>query len=118
MENVDGRILKVKCPKAEGWRLLPFLPLLPEEECVFDFFHGTIGFDVFPFSVTTRVNHSNQIFIKVYEDVPDSKTIPLNPMPDGSCRTLKRQYQQSSLANFFLTGSFGATGVIEYEDHG
>ena len=48
MGNVDDRILKVKCPKAEGWRLLPFLPLLPEEECVFDFFHGTVGFDVFP----------------------------------------------------------------------
>jgi hypothetical protein len=25
---------------------------------------------------------------------------PINPMPDGSCRTIKAQYQQSSLANF------------------
>lgn len=26
--------------------------------------------------------------------------LPMNPMPDGSCRTIKAQYQQSSLANF------------------
>lgn len=44
--------------------------------------------------------------------------IPLNPMPDGSCRTIKAQYQQSSLANFIRGGGYGATGVIEivYED--
>ena len=37
----------------------------------------------------------------------------MNPMPDGSCRTLKYQYQQSSLANFIRGGGYGATGVIE-----
>ena len=31
--------------------------------------HGTVGFDVYPFAVTTRINSSNQIFLKVYEDV-------------------------------------------------
>ena len=41
---------------------------------------------------------------------------PLNPMDDGSCRTLKRQYQQTSTANFIRhTGGYAATGVIEYE---
>lgn len=40
---------------------------------------------------------------------------PLNPMPDGTCRTIKRQYQQSSLANFIRGGAYGATGVIVYE---
>ena len=30
--------------------------------------------------------------------------LPLNPMPDGSCRTVKSQYQQSSLANFIRGG--------------
>lgn len=39
--------------------------------------------------------------------------LPLNPMPDGSCRTVKSQYQQSSLANFIRGGGYGATGVIE-----
>lgn len=29
---------------------------------------------------------------------------PINPMPDGSCRTIKAQYQQSSLANFIRGG--------------
>lgn len=41
------------------------------------------------------------------------KVIPMNPMPDGACRTLKAQYQQSSLANFIRGGGYGATGVIE-----
>lgn len=30
--------------------------------------------------------------------------IPLNPMPDGTARTIKAQYQQSSLANFVRGG--------------
>lgn len=30
--------------------------------------------------------------------------MPLNPMPDGTCRTIKRQYQQTSLANFLRRG--------------
>ena len=46
------------------------------------------------------------------------KVIPMNPMPDGTCRTIKAQYQQSSLANFIRGGGYGATGVIEiiYEE--
>lgn len=43
------------------------------------------------------------------------KLMPINPMPDGTCRTIKAQYQQSSLANFVRGGTFGATGVIEIE---
>lgn len=36
-------------------------------------------------------------------------------MPDGRCRTVKAQYQQSSLANFIRArgGGYAATGVIE-----
>ncbi len=37
----------------------------------------------------------------------------LNPMPDGTCRTLKNQYYKNSISNFESTGSFGATGVID-----
>lgn len=45
------------------------------------------------------------------------KTIePLNPMPDGTCRTLKYQYQKNGIANFIREGSYAATGVIEIED--
>ena len=44
---------------------------------------------------------------------------PLNPMDDGSCRTIKSQYQQTSTANFIRhTGGYAATGVIEYDTDG
>lgn len=52
-----------------------------------------------------------------YKDPP--KTIKriknvkaLNPMPNGTCRTIKYQYQKNSVSNFESDGSFGATGVI------
>lgn len=35
----------------------------------------------------------------------------INPMPDGTCRTLKAQYYKTSLANYQREGSMGATGV-------
>ena len=44
---------------------------------------------------------------------------PLNPMDDGNCRTIKSQYQQTSIANFVRrTGGYAATGVIEYDTNG
>lgn len=33
-------------------------------------------------------------------------------MPDGTCRTIKAQYQQTSLANLIRRGGYAATGVI------
>lgn len=39
----------------------------------------------------------------------------MNPEKDGTCRTIKAQYAQTSFANFLRTGNFGATGVIEIE---
>lgn len=38
--------------------------------------------------------------------------IPINPMPDGTCRTIKSQYYKTSCANYIRGGSMGATGVI------
>lgn len=35
----------------------------------------------------------------------------INPMPDGTCRTLKAQYYKTSLDNYQREGSMGATGV-------
>lgn len=35
----------------------------------------------------------------------------INPMPDGTCRTLKAQYYKTSLANYQKEGSMGATDV-------
>ena len=39
--------------------------------------------------------------------------LPMNPMPDGSCRTIKSQYFKNSLGNFIRGGGYAATGVIE-----
>ena len=44
---------------------------------------------------------------------------PLNPMDDGTCRTIKSQYQQTSTANFIRhRGGYASTGVIEYDING
>lgn len=40
------------------------------------------------------------------------KIIPLNPEPNGMCRTIKAQYYRNSLNNFLRGGGYGATGVI------
>ena len=40
-------------------------------------------------------------------------------MDDGTCRTIKSQYQQTSTANFVRhSGGYAATGVIEYDNNG
>lgn len=74
---MDDRIIKVKFPRNKRndglsvypWNILPYTPPLP---CAFDSYRGTIGFDVFPFAVTTRISASQEVFIKVYEDMDDS----------------------------------------------
>lgn len=40
------------------------------------------------------------------------EVIPLNPYNDGMARTIKAQYQQSSMANFKRQDGLGATGVL------
>lgn len=42
---------------------------------------------------------------------------PLNSESDGTSRTIKAQYAQSSVANFVRDDSFGSTGVIVYDDY-
>lgn len=37
----------------------------------------------------------------------------LNPMDDGTCRTLKNQYAQTSAPNLASQGTFGASGAIQ-----
>lgn len=41
---------------------------------------------------------------------------PVNLHDDGTCRTIKAQYAQTSFANFLRTGTFGATGVIKIKE--
>lgn len=38
---------------------------------------------------------------------------PINPMSDGTCRTIKNQYYKTSKANFDRSSTFGATGVSD-----
>lgn len=72
---MDARILKIRFPKdkrSDGlsiypWNFLPFAP--PPCPCVFDSYRGTVGFDIFPFAVTTRISASSEVFLKVYEDM-------------------------------------------------
>ena len=40
------------------------------------------------------------------------KLTMINPMPDGTCRTIKAQYYKTSVANFLLQTSRGASGVL------
>ena len=44
---------------------------------------------------------------------PTKNIICLNPMPNGTCRTIKSQYFKNSVANFFYQGTYGASGVLE-----
>lgn len=40
----------------------------------------------------------------------------INPMPDGTCRTIKAQYMNFSYANIARDkGAYAQTGVIVYE---
>jgi hypothetical protein len=41
---------------------------------------------------------------------------PLNPEPDGVCRTIKANYHKTSFANFIRMGGYGATGIAVYSD--
>lgn len=61
---IDDRIIKRDSPK--GHFPYNFLGELPPCDCVFDCYRGTIGFDVFPFAVTTRISAGCEIYLKVY----------------------------------------------------
>lgn len=40
----------------------------------------------------------------------------MNPMPDGTCRTIKANAAQVSIANLMRVGAYACTGVKEYEE--
>lgn len=46
-------------------------PMPPPSECVFDSYRGTVGFDIYPFAITTRVDAANEVYLKVYEEDSD-----------------------------------------------
>lgn len=68
---MDKRKLKIKFPKERLDESLPlypwsFLPYAPPSDCVFDSYRGTVGFDIFPFAITTRVNSADEVWLKIY----------------------------------------------------
>ena len=69
--KIDDRIIKVKLtPPPEGFGKFPWacLPGLPLTDCFFDSWRGTVGFDVLPFAVTTRISASaEQFLMEVYD---------------------------------------------------
>lgn len=72
MKKIDDRIMKIGKDKLNrGGYPFNVMGSLPDRNCVFDSFHGTVGFDIYPFSVTTRISASNQIFLKIYEEDGD-----------------------------------------------
>lgn len=73
---MDDRIIKIPFPRdarEDGLPVYPynFLPFAPPCDCVFDSYRGTVGFDVFPFAITTRISASSEVFLKVYEEDSD-----------------------------------------------
>lgn len=78
---MNKKVLKVRVPKEPlvyGFPIYPYniLPYTPPHDCVFDSYRGTIGFDIFPFAVTTRISASSEVFLKVYEDGKDNSDTP------------------------------------------
>ena len=55
--------------------------------------------------------------IKNFSGEGNGVAVPLNPMPDETCRCLKAQYYKTSLANFSKSIGLAATGVL-VEDSG
>lgn len=73
------------------------------QTCLLDTYNQTIYTDFAP-TISTRVDASSNTYIM--------EVIPLNPYNDGTARTIKAQYQQSSMANFKRQDGLGATGVL------
>ncbi len=63
--------------------------------------------------ITTDPNKRAGTTNYLSDDLPANFNLePLNPMDDGTCRTIKNQYAKTSRANFERTSTYGATGVI------
>lgn len=75
-KRIDSRVIKVKlAPPSAGYGIYPWtiIPNLPIADCFFDSYRGTVGFDVLPFAVTTRISASSQQFLmEVIEDGEDT----------------------------------------------
>ena len=101
------------CPtiSCSSWENNCFLIEIDDMEEIHPVFNSHTLNEILPFSVTTRISSNNQQILKEMNN--DSIVEPLNPYKDGTCRTIKAQYQQSSRANFARQDGLGATGVVQ-----
>ena len=70
---MNDKILKIRYTeggRSDGLSQYPYniLPYLPDCDCAFDLWRVTVGFDIFPFAITTRINSASEVFLKVYEE--------------------------------------------------
>ena len=64
---------------------------------------GQKGIVYYPFgicSALTATQYKDPHKILIRHKKKDKTQIVLNPMPDGTCRTLKNQYYKNSISNF------------------
>lgn len=62
-------------------------------------------------TITTSPQQGGVVLMKNTMERGVDMADPINPMPDGTCRTIKNQYYKTSKANFERSTTFGATGV-------
>lgn len=62
-------------------------------------------------TITTSPQQGGVVLMKTTMEGGVDMAEPINPMPDGTCRTIKNQYYKTSKANFERSTTFGATGV-------
>jgi hypothetical protein len=105
--------------KKDDWVGYPYNVLgnLPDCDCVFDSYHGGVGIDIFPYALNTRINASNQVFLKIYEEdteeVLPKRVLGYNSI-GGVSRTLLSTYHKIGVYNV-LEHNFPAVMEI-YED--
>lgn len=72
MKKIDDRIIKIPVDREppQGFTKYPWCALrhTPPQDCVFDSYRGTVGFDIFPFAITTKISAAAEVFLKVYEE--------------------------------------------------
>lgn len=69
-------------------------------------------------SLSAGAPEDREVFIIKLGKRIDTEIKPLNTEPDGTCRTIKAQYQKISRANFVRGDSLGATGAVSIQQKG
>ncbi len=63
------------------------------------------------------LQREKEIGWRIFLEICRTMNIPFNPMPDGTCRTIKEQYHKNSLANF-IRGCIRSHGCCRCSGYG